>query len=55
MEIGTPNITGGSGVVRIGTNGLLRHRPPHGPARSNGGRNIGTNMIMMIRHGGTEI
>ena len=55
MKLGTPNIIDGNGVARIGTNGPLRPRPLHGPARSDGGRLTGIDLIMMIINGGTEI
>ena len=43
-----------NGTTPIGI-GPLRHRRPHGPVRSNGGRKTGANMIMMIRNGGIDI
>ena len=55
LEAGTPSITNGNGVTRIGTSGIIRPHPPHGPARSDGRRETGTNMIMMDGNGNTEL
>ena len=55
MEHGTPSVTNGNGVTRIGTSGLLRPHSPHGLARGNGRHKAGTDMAMMDGHGGTGL